>query len=854
VTGDQDTKSPPGEIDLTNCDREPIHRLGRTQSFGALIAFSRDWIATHASANTAVFLGAAPRAVLGRHLSEILGEDAVPAIHAAADRLPRGGGVERLFGLKLKEGYALYDLALHRSGNAVILEMEPASASAGNTQLSSIGPMIGRASEAQSIEDLCERAAKQLRTLTGFDRVMVYRFAEDGSGHVLTETHKTGMTPYKGLHYPATDIPQQARALYKRNLLRIICDVRDPGQEIIAARPAAGTLDLSLSTTRAVSPIHIEYLTNMGVTASMSVSIVVDGELWGLFACHHDSPRILPYDVRTAAELFGQLFAFLVSQKRSDLARLEQQAARRLHDKLMVQLAEGSAIEENLRTIAEAIGEVVPHDGAVSYIDGRFEATGETPTEDEFRGLVGFLNTTAEGRVYQTSQIAAVYPQGERFAERAAGMLALPVSRTPRDYILLFRKAIARTAPWAGNPENPAELGPNGLRLTPRKSFDAWQETVRGTSIPWTEGEAGAAESLRVTLLEVILRMTDAAMKERVKAQEHQELLIAELNHRVRNILNLIKSLVSQSEAEARSVADFTQVVGGRIHALARAHDQITKKNWSPASAHEMVRTEIEAYLGRDSSGRIEISGPDVLLQPGAFTTLSLVVHELLTNAAKYGALTDSAGRIDLRFTPLAGGALEIEWRESGGPPIAAPPSRRGFGTTIIERSVPFELKGEAEIRFETTGLYARFVIPAAHVAEVVGEAVMAPAAAPAARLPCGLSGEVMVVEDNMIIALDAEQALGKLGAARVHVASGAGEAMNIARRTALSFALLDVNLGAETSEPVAELLRAQGVPFCFATGYGDSTALSARFPGVPVITKPYDRARIEQALAEASL
>lgn len=195
----------------------------------------------------------------------------------------------------------------------------------------------------------------------------------------------------------------------------------------------------------------------------------------------------------------------------------------------------------------------------------------------------------------------------------------------------------------------PAAPGPNGVRLTPRKSFEAWCETVHGRSLAWSDIEMQTAEALRITLIEVILRLTDAAEKEHKGAQERQELLIAELNHRVRNILNLIRGVVTQSRPEDRADSTFAATVGDRIQALARAHDQITSSNWGLGSLRDLVMLEAAAYLG-PKAGRVVLDGADVLLEPQAFLTLALVVHEMMTNSAKYGALCDSLGRVDVRW------------------------------------------------------------------------------------------------------------------------------------------------------------------------------------------------------------
>lgn len=840
------------EVDLTNCDREPIHILGRVQAFGGLISMSSDWIVNHASTNIEHMLGRPAEALIGLPVTECVHEPALHDIRAKLQLLSSEDAVERIFGLQLQESGALYDVAVHRSGRSIVVEIEPHDPNERTDYMSYVRPMIDRIGSADSVEMLCDTAARQLRALIGFDRVMVYRFEDDDSGTVIAEALTTGMEPFKGLRYPATDIPKQARALYKRNLLRIIADSSDEGHKIIpATNPDGEPLDLSLSTTRAVSSIHLEYLRNMGVSASLSVSIIKRGKLWGLFACHNDTPKTVSYGVRTAAELFAQLFSFVLDQKEVDEQVEERTRARVLHDQLMAQIAEQSSISENFETITDAIGSVVPFDGVVGWIDGQYKAKGSVPSQAEFLELVRFLNTITASQIYASKKLSSVYPAAEQFADRAAGLLVLPVSRTPRDYIVLFRREVAQSVQWAGNPDKPVEVGPNGIRLTPRKSFEAWQEIVRLESEPWTEIEIQAAEALRMTLLEVILRMTDASNKERAKSQEQQELLIAELNHRVRNILNLIRSLLSQTSGKGRSIAEYTEIIGGRIHALARAHDQITRENWAPASLHELIKTETEAYLG-SKAGRVQISGADYLVVPAAFTTLSLVIHELVTNSAKYGALRDQRGMVKVELSTHDDGALHLSWSESGGPPIQSPPSRRGFGTTIIERSIPYELNGKAEIRYDVTGLQAAFKIPANHIAGVATAA-----SKDAAQLPevseraTPLSGSVLLVEDNMIIAMDAEDFLGELGAEQVHVASNTSDAIDLAEAHAMTFALLDINLGAETSEPIAAHLSAQGVPFAFATGYGETTRLSETFPTAPIIQKPYDKAAIVAAYSE---
>lgn len=845
----RDVASGPGGVDLTNCDREPIHIPGRIQSFGALLAVGDDWQIVHASANLQEMLGIGSADVVGRQLNSVLDRQAVHDLRSRLQVLVSDDAVERIFAIALTgRADRLFDVALHRSPTAIVIEIE-VHVETHQDHISNIRPMVDRIRDADGVDDLCQKAARVMKGLTGFDRVMVYRFDPDGSGEVVAEVKEGDLESFLGLHYPASDIPRQARELYKRNLLRIISDVDDPGIPVEPALNDRGEpLDLSLSTTRAVSPVHIEYLRNMGVGASMSVSILKRGELWGLFACHHYSARILPYSVRTAAELFGQFFAFLVDEKETDLERAEAERAKGLHDRLMMRLAEGGSLSRDFDTITEDISRVIQFDGVVGWLDGEYFSRGSTPSREQFAGLSGFLDQRVDRKVFVTDCLSEHHPEAAAFAREAAGVLVLPVSRAPRDYIAFFREEYAQSVNWAGDPQKPYDTGPLGDRLTPRKSFELWQEVVRGRCRPWTQGDLRAAESLRLTILEIILRITDEAVQERGRSQERQELLIAELNHRVRNILNLIRSLIAESSSEAQDIDAFTQMVGGRIHALARAHDQITRENWSPASLYELLRTETGAYLG-DGTDRVIITGPDAMIHPKAFSTLSLVFHEMITNSVKYGALCDSSGVIEVTLCEGRGGSLTVEWRERGGPPVQAP-SRKGFGTTIIERSIPYELQGEAKVTFSLSGLLASFKVPARFVSAFTQAQEQAPSRETEAVPKRAISGRVLVVEDNMIIAMEAEDILRDLGAADVRIAGNVADALRHLDEAMPDFALLDVNLGDENSERVAQRLADAGVPFAFATGYGDVAGLTSEFADTPVLQKPYTKRDLAGVLA----
>ena len=847
-------------VDLTNCDREPIHQIGAIQNFGALIAVTTDGMIAHRSANFAEMLSLSEPPEIGTQLSALFTPEAMSAIGRASGMLNDPESVERLFAVHLVGGKGPFDCAIHNTDGLTVIEFEPSASDEMDRQLRSLQPILRQLERSDDLLELCQQAADRLRDLLGFDRVMVYRFQSDESGAVIAESVEEGYDSFHGLRYPRTDIPQQARRLYLRNRFRIISDtLAEPVPIEPQIRAEGDPLDLSMSTLRAVSPIHIEYLINMGVRASLSISIVIDGKLWGLFACHHYAPKVLPYSLRTAAELFSELFSLTAERTIGKERASVQEAGRSLHDQLMRAIAGGEALVEALPTLRPIIKRAIPHDGISAYVDGEYRALGAAPDESEFMALMPALNSSATSRTIASDSLVKRIPAAAAFADRAVGALIIPVSRSPRDYVILWRRELKQTVTWAGNPEKPVELGPNGARLTPRKSFEAWQQSVTGKSAEWTEVELGLVESLRVTLLEVILRVTDELATERAKAQRQQELLIAELNHRVRNILNLIRGLINQSRHEAINVDEFARLIGGRINALASAHDNITRENWSPASVTELIETEAEAYVS-GKLDRISIVGDEALVSPEAYTVLALVIHEMMTNSAKYGSLCDKSGRLAVEIACDESG-MTICWKETGGPPVRAP-ERRGFGSTIIEKSIPFELNGRAELDFKLSGVEAEFWIPGRFITHKgrIDAASMAERARPN-RKDTGMQGEtietlpsrVLLVEDGMIIAMDTEETLRDLGVVEVTIAAKVSSALKELEAESYDLAVLDYNLGTESSEPVAVKLNELGVPFWLATGYGEMADRLEEIGALGVLTKPYGKDELRRMLGKYS-
>jgi light-regulated signal transduction histidine kinase (bacteriophytochrome) len=840
----------PNAVDLTTCDREPIHIPGATQSHGCLLACdpALEMVRRH-SGNAIAMLGLETNPN-GTPLAEVFSAEFVHDIRNALGRSRDPRRPALMFHRQLVHGGPAYDISAHIFGDAAVIEFEPPAARDA-VALDIARTLISRAQSCTTLEKLFALTPRLMRAMLRYDRVMIYRFAEDGSGEVVAEDKRADLESFSGQHFPASDIPAQARVLYLRNTIRIIADVGDRGAVLNPSLDGDGRpLDLSYAHLRSVSPIHIEYLRNMGVAASMSASIIVNGSLWGLIACHHYSPKALTLADRTATEMFAELFSLRVESFERGQALAASTHARTALERVVAETTEHTDVAEFLRQRLPELKGLVRCDGVGVLIDGVWTVKDAAPPSEARPALAAFLRERVVGRVFATYNLSQELPEAAAYASHAAGLLAVPLSQLPHDYLVFFRREQVETINWGGDPNKRYESGPNGDRLTPRKSFEIWKEVVRLQSTPWTAIERQTAESARVQLLEIMMRHSEVLAHERRAAEVRQKTLNEELNHRVKNILALIKSLVSQDSGGSSEAAAFAATLKGRISALSNAHDQIVRSDGG-GRLHDLLCAELSPYRG---PGRmIEVAGPDLALDARAYSVLALVLHELATNAAKYGALSNATGGVAATWRLNAHGDCELQWREDGGPTVEAP-KRTGFGTSLIRRSVPFDLGGKSEIDYRPQGLVAKLSIPERFVenrSAPDGDRRVSVGGDAETQSP--LAGlRVLLVEDQFVIALDAEQLLKEAGAAEIDIAATPAEAERILASFRPDIALLDVNLGRVTSLGVAEKLTTLGVPFIFATGYGDSQMIGEAFSSVPVVRKPYSKQTLLEGLAEA--
>ena len=839
-------------LDPSECEREPIRIPGSIQPHGVLLTLHPDTlIVAQIAGDTLSLFGLTQDALLNRSLTE---QHASPLLTQLAAQLASSHIVATPPSLfHVREPHAALDATVHVSDGLLVVEIQRPAALAEPeaTALMLVQRMASAVRGTSSLQDLLQCMAVEVQQACGFDRVMIYQFDQDGHGHVAAERcSRQDIEPFMGLHYPASDIPQQARALYLKNWLRCIPDVGylplpiTPTNNPLTGEP----LDLTYSVLRSVSPVHLQYLAHMGVVASMSVSIVVDGALWGLIACHHYAARMLDSRLRTALELFAQLASLQLATS-LQMERTQRNIMRRkIQDNYLTDLQAAGFAQAFARN-ADQLLELVSAQGVVMRIDDATFCHGLTPTT-QLETLMQALEQHASKNVFATDRLTATLPVlgiSTWTDISVAGMLAIAISNSS-DFIIWFLPELAVNVKWAGNPDY--ALHRTDGKLAPRKSFAAWKELVLGRSRAWEADELDAATRLRSALREITSTQGDEAVKELSAMHQRQELIMAELDHRVKNILATIQSLVRFSSKSADSLASYTQALEKRLVSMARAHDLLTSSRWTGASLHRLIMEELSAFCPPGST-TLQLSGDDVALTPATALSLSLLLHELATNAAKYGCLSVPGGQLSIHNERVESDTIRIQWIERNGPPVMTP-SRRGFGRLLLEKVFANDVSGGGvSLAFEKAGVRCLIDLPAARL--VAGEQSELPTtldiAAPDTSIVRGQ--KVLVVGNSGLVALDIADILNDAGATVIGPFQLLQDAMQAADEHSFDVALLDVSVNGSAVWPLARLIRQRGLPIVLATG-SSASQHPEELQDAVVLRKPYDSDTLLHRLAFA--
>jgi light-regulated signal transduction histidine kinase (bacteriophytochrome) len=659
-----------------NCAREPIQIPGSIQPHGFLVAFvERDGVVRHVSENIGGFLSVTPNALIGQPVDLVRIDHAESLRDAAEHLLAAGDGPTHAGTITLSdrlEADARFELLLHRRGNLVIAEFEPAAAPT-QAQFASMYPVVNafvsRLQGARTVDDICATAAEEVKRLTGYGRVVVYGFDADGHGHVNAEVLDEGYESFLGLRFPASDIPAQARALYVSNRIRVIQNIHYvPSPVLPAVDPDTGApFDMSLCALRSVSPVHLKYMDNMGSHASMSISIIVEGRLWGLVSCHHLTPRAVSMHTRAACDVLGRMLSLQVEAKEANNDALRRLQLRDIMVRMLSSMADRDRLGVGLTRFPQPILDFARAGGAAVVYGADCDVAGITPDREVIMQIARWLFARGEREVFHTESLARLAPEFAGLSSVASGLLAIAVSERHPNFVMWFRPEVQQTVHWAGRPEKEADdLG----RLTPRKSFVLWQEILRDRSLPWQRAELDAAAEMRATVLSVVLRraeeMAELAM-ELGRLNKELEAFSYSVSHDLRAPLRHIAGyaeLLGEMEGdklESRS-ARYLEHINEAAQFAGLLVDGLLTFSQMGRSALTMREVDVAALvrqvireLAPDMQGRtIEWVVPDLpnMYADGSF--LHLALRNLLSNAIKY-TRTRVRARIEIGSLPAKG-------------------------------------------------------------------------------------------------------------------------------------------------------------------------------------------------------
>ncbi|MEH1907212.1 response regulator [Nostoc sp.] len=673
---------------LEVCSDESVYAPGYIQPHGILLMLQEPQLTIlQISENVEQFFGISAEALLGQPLQRLFSHAQVQRLagYLAEDNLefcnPFELKTRRVAETDWQRESHTFTAMMYRIVDGLIMELEPVRSLKSISSIQfyhRLQAAIANFRNATSLMNLAQSLAREVKAMIGFDRVMIYRFQADDSGVVIAEEKQKHLESYLGLHYLATDIPAPARKLFCRKWVRFIPDINyTPIPLIPTNHPLTDTpLDLSNSMLRGVSHYHIEYLQNMGVAGSMSISLINDKRLWGLIACHHYSPKLVDYETRKACEFLGQFASIeLVHQQERELDVYRTQV-KAIQDELQqTLLQESNFIEQVLIRNTSQLLDLVHAQGAAILLDGHLTLVGQTPSATQVRELVTWLVQRKGERVFASDFLSHLYPEAEAFKDQASGILAISIlfnhAKQKSYHIIWFRPEQIQMVNWAGNPHDTLTINEIGeMQLSPRKSFAMWKETVRETSLPWEVAELEAATEMRNTLMLAVLEFSQIALEQAAEqaaiANRAKSQFLAKMSHELRTPLNAILGFTQLMNRSEKIPSEFQEDLGiisrSGKHLLTLINDVL---EMSKIEAGQLKLTENSFDLHqlihsiRDMVALKALEkGIDLITQQdpsvpryvyGDESKLLQILLNLLSNAIKF----TTTGSVTLRFQAL---------------------------------------------------------------------------------------------------------------------------------------------------------------------------------------------------------
>lgn len=645
--------SPPPPLNLTSCDQEPIRIPGSIQPHGFLLALRQGEpdVIVQASANLEALTQVTVEQALGQSLSVVLG-GAAAQLEAELASSAIGQQPSYMGTLKTPNGRH-FDVLAHLHDRLLLLEFEAVGRTAPpdfRHLYPKVGNFLQQINDVQDIVAMSQLAAEQLRDVTGFGRVMVYQFDRDGHGLVLAESLAPGYGSYLGQRFPASDIPRQARELYRINRIRLIQNANyEPARLVPPINPLSGAPnDLTYAALRSVSPIHLQYMRNMGTLASMSVSLMVKGQLWGLISCHNATPLPVAFEQRAVCEQLGQILSLCI-ETRTDASELQfRLEVRRTMVSVLAGLSQQGDFADSLCGVFPQLLRFAHASGAAIVVGDRVLLHGDTPEEDEVRELVQWLTERGQQDVFHTDQLKSLHPPAASYTRNASGLLAVPISRIHPHYLLWFRPEVVHTIDWAGQPQS--KDGPG--QLTPRLSFETWRETIHGISAPWHDGEIELAAEFRSALLGIVLERAEqmAELAEELgRANKELEAFSYSVSHDLRAPLrhivgfsDLLLETAGTEDLEKRrrflkNIKDSARLAGKLVDDLL-SFSQMGRAALHPTKVDmaELVRGCIQKLALDIRDRQIEWQIGQLPIVRADPTFVQLALYNLLANAVKF--------------------------------------------------------------------------------------------------------------------------------------------------------------------------------------------------------------------------